>query len=253
VTGKSSNVTVERYNAWHERLDGVEQNGEVLRQPWYQTVAKLLPDLSGRKVLEIGCGRGDFSIWLASRFPATHVTGVDFSPAAIGIAMERAELAHSQARFAVADAQSLVFKAGQFDYVISCECLEHVPNPSQMAAEIYRVLKPGGEFILTTENYFNGMILAWLKKWILGSPYDSGSGIQPHENFFLFWRVRQVLEQAGLAVTHMESNHFQWLLLPRTDPMKLVTFDFSNQALKRIARPFGRHFTFKGHRRSLDQ
>jgi hypothetical protein len=46
----------------------------------------------------------------------------------------------------------------------------------------------------------------------------------------------------------MESNHYQWLLLPRTNPMKLVTFDFRSRLLKRVFRPFGRHFTFRGVR-----
>jgi ubiquinone/menaquinone biosynthesis C-methylase UbiE len=247
---KSQSQTVERYDSWHQRLSDVELTGEVLGRPWYQTVSKLLPDLSGCSVLEIGCGRGDFSIWLASQFGTADITGVDFSPAAIAIARERADVAHSKARFAVADAQDLAFNTAEFDYVISCECLEHVQNPLQMAAEIQRVLRPAGQFILTTENYFNGMILAWLMKWIFRIPFDSGSGVQPHENFFLYWRVKRLLEKAGLAVTHMESNHFQWLLLPGTDPGKLVTFDFDNRVFKRIARPFGRHYTFTGHCRS---
>lgn len=244
------NIGIDAYNEWHQRLGCAEEISEVLLRPWYQTVAKRLPDLSGLRVLEIGCGRGDFSIWLASRFPTADITGIDFSPTAIQIATDRAKAAHSQAHFAVSDAQSLGFRDAQFDYVISCECLEHLPHPDRMTAEIHRILRPLGKFILTTENYFNGMILAWLKKWIFRSPYDSGSGVQPHENFFLFWRVKKLFEDVGLSVTHMESNHFQWLLLPRTDPMKLATLDFSRPALKRIARPFGRHFTFSGYRRS---
>jgi hypothetical protein len=74
--------------------------------------------------------------------------------------------------------------------------------------------------------------------------------VQPHENFFLFWRVKKILERGGLKVKNMESNHYQWLLLPRTDPMKLVTFDFHSPLLKRVFRPFGRHFTFCGERRA---
>jgi ubiquinone/menaquinone biosynthesis C-methylase UbiE len=239
---------LEQYNAWHARLAESEADGSVLQHPWYVTVARLLPDLSGQRVLEIGCGRGDFSIWLAGKYSGAEVTGVDFSEAAIATAQKRADASGSTAQFKVEDAEGLSFADGSFDCVISCECMEHVPHPRQMAREIHRVLRAGGQFILTTENYFNGMILQWLKTWTTGAPFDSGSGVQPHENFFLFWRVKKILESGGLKVQNMESNHYQWLLLPRTDPMKLVTFDFQSQLLKRVFRPFGRHFTFCGVR-----
>lgn len=239
---------LEQYNAWHKRLAEGESIGDVLQHPWYVTVARLLPDLNGRQVLEIGCGRGDFSIWLGNQYPRAQVTGVDFSSAAIATAQQRARDCNSRSQFKVEDAEALSFTDGSFDCVISCECLEHVPHPEQMAREIHRVLKPGGQFILTTENYFNGMILQWLKTWTTGAPFDSGSGVQPHENFFLYWRVKKMLERGGLKIRTMESNHYQWLLLPRTDPMKLVTFDFRSPLLKRVFRPFGRHFTFCGVR-----
>ena len=57
------------------------------------------------------------------------------------------------------DAQELRLPDNYFDYVVSCECIEHVPRPRQMAQELYRVLKPGGYFCITTENYLNGMLL----------------------------------------------------------------------------------------------
>jgi ubiquinone/menaquinone biosynthesis C-methylase UbiE len=151
-------------------------------------------------------------------------------------------------RFATGDASALSFGDASFDTVISCECIEHVLDPAVMAREIYRVLRPRGKFYLTTENYFNGMILMWLKAWITGVPIDTGSGTQPHENFFLFWRVRRMLERSGLRVTHMESDHFQWLMLPRVSPSTLCTTDFQNRSLKRVFRPFGRHFLYAGFR-----
>jgi hypothetical protein len=115
-----------------------------------------------------------------------------------------------------------------------------------MAKEVSRVLKPGGIFLITTENYFNGMILAWAKAWLTKTPFESGSGVQAHENFFLFWRVRKLLEKANLKITHEESNHFQWLLLPRFAPATFCTTRFKREVFNRLFRPFGRHFTFLG-------
>lgn len=237
------------YDSWHARQAEGEASGKKTFDPWHQTVARRLPDLNGKKVLEVGCGRGDFAIWLAQQFPRAVITAVDFSDKAIAIAAARSRELGGAVNFRVEDAENLQLPERTFDQVISCECLEHVPHPAKMAGEICRVLKPGGRFILTTENYFNGMLLAWLDAWWRKKEFDSGSGAQPHENFFLFWRVQRILERAGLRVDHTESNHFQWLLLPRCAPDRLCTRDFDNPALKRLFRPFGRHFTFEGTRK----
>lgn len=237
------------YEAWHIRraAEGAP-SGDGLHS-WHRNVASKLEARSGDRILEVGCGRGEFARWLAARFPETVITAVDFSEAAIAIARnasgDEAPLLH----FEVADASALRFETGAFDIVISCECIEHVPDPARMAREIHRVLRPGGKFFVTTENYFNGMILMWMKAWTTGTPIDTGSGTQPHENFFLFWRVRRMLERAGLHVAHMESDHFQWLMLPGVSPSTLCTKDFHSKSLKRLFRPFGRHFMFAGSRR----
>jgi ubiquinone/menaquinone biosynthesis C-methylase UbiE len=237
------------YNSWHKQLDEQHAKDQLLTEPWYQTTIKLLPDLNGKKVLEIGCGRGDFSIWLSGKYPGAQIVATDFSAAAIDIARSKAPASSSNVQFQVENAEQLTFADNTFDWIISCETMEHVFHPQKMASEINRVLRPGGKFILTTENYFNGMILAWIKTWITKKPFDSGSGIQPHENFFVYYKVAGYFKKAGLRLVHTESNHFQWLLLPRVSPSKLCTKDFRSPLLKKMFKPFGRHFTYVGQKR----
>lgn len=234
------------YDQWHSGVEAEEV--PMTLYPWHRAVLRRLPELNGLSVLEVGCGRGAFALSLARQFPRADIVGVDFSSSAIEIATAQAQDAPN-IRFQVEDAQALTFPDASFDVVLSCECLEHVPSPARMAGEIRRVLKPGGKFILTTENYFNAMLLSWALAFLRKQKFNSGSGVQPHENFFLFWRVKKVLQRAGLAVEHMESNHFQWLLLPRCAPERLCTDDFHSKFLKRLFRPFGRHFLFEGTRR----
>jgi 2-polyprenyl-3-methyl-5-hydroxy-6-metoxy-1,4-benzoquinol methylase len=233
------------YDNWHESMTAAESNQVNALYPWHHTVLKLLPDLNGKTVLEVGCGRGDFARLLGDKYPASKIIATDFSSAAIETARYKSANPLN-VRFQVADAQDLPFDDGSFDYVISCECLEHVESPSAMTSNIARCLKAGGGFVITTENYFNGMILAWINSWIGGKPFNSGSGVQPRENFFVFWKVRKLIENAGLRITHMESNHFVWLLLPRFAPNTFFTEDFASSILKRAFRPFGRHFTYVG-------
>jgi SAM-dependent methyltransferase len=202
-------------------------------------------------VLEVGCGRGGFAIWLSKKLPQFRIVGLDFSLAAIEIARESATPQESSVEFVQGDAEALPFEDAMFDLVISCECMEHVPHPPQMAREMARVLKPGGRFCLTTENYLNGMLIGWLHSWLTGRPFNSGSGVQPRENFFFFWMIRGYLRDAGLTVKTMESSHHQWLLLPRVNPAKLCTQQFKNSFARRLAFPFGRHMSYFGQKKGL--
>ncbi len=236
------------YEAWNTSMAAAEAGQIAPTYPWHETVLKIVPDLNGKTVLEVGCGRGDFALLLARLYPSARIVATDFSEAAINNGKSKMQ-PNSNVVFKIADAHALPFDDCSFDYVISCECLEHVEKPSKMMSNIARCLKPGGGFIVTTENYFNGMILAWLKSWLTGQPFDSGSGTQPRENFFVFWKVRRIIQDAGLLITHTESNHFVWLLLPLFAPDTFFTRDFASPLLKRFFRPFGRHFTYQGLRK----
>ncbi len=233
------------YNNWHKDLGSTQNRFDTLKDPWYQTVMQILPEINGKKVLEIGAGRGDFSIWLAQKYPNAIIVGTDFSTKAIEIAKTKLST-NANLFFQVENAENLSFENSSFDWIISCETLEHVFNPQKMSDEIYRVLKPGGNFILTTENYFNGFILMWIKTWVTKKPFNSGSGIQPHENFFTFIKVKSFFKKSGLKITDTRSNHFQFLMLPGVSPDRLCVRSFQFSFLNILFKPFGRHFTYVG-------
>src|SRR4051812_48151816 len=91
-----------QYDRWHAEVhhdEGVEQ---LSLASWHRSALALAPNLDGQRVLEVGCGAGDFSISL-SRGGGT-VTGVDFSPRAIAIAKEKARHHGQAVAFDVADA-----------------------------------------------------------------------------------------------------------------------------------------------------
>lgn len=241
-----TNELLKNYDQWHKTMSAHEQHN-VLALPWYKTVEGLLPDLNNKRVLEVGCGRGVFSHHLATSFPTASITAVDFSESAINIAKDNFQ--RENLEFQVENAESLSFSNDEFDYYISCETLEHVLHPQQMIHEIRRVLKKNGIFIITTENYFNAYVLVWLQCWITRKPFESGCGVQPHENFFIFPMIVRMLNKAGLLTTHTESNYYQWLVLPRVSPLRLCTKDFKAGFLKLLFKPFGRHFTYVGRKR----
>lgn len=233
------------YDDWHRVKAAASHTVESLSL-WHYEALRLAPDPRGRRVLEIGCGNGAFAVHVAGK--GASVVGVDFSAVAIRRASAGRRLGETGVRFAVGGASALPFAAGSFDLLFSCECLEHVPDPTAVALEMYRVLRPGGTLVLTTENYSNAMILAWLVAWWRGLPFDSGAGVQPIEHCFFFWRVTQILRAAGFIVEQMTGAHHVFLLLPGFDPHTFVKERFTRPFLAWLLRPFARHVAFRAHR-----
>ncbi|MEB3160722.1 MAG: methyltransferase domain-containing protein [Synechocystis sp.] len=103
------------------------------------------------RILDIGCGIGGSSVYLAKKYQA-EVVGVSLSPVQVNRAQERAETAglKNSCQFHVANALDLPFESGSFDWVWSLESGEHMPNKAQFLQEAWRMLKPGGRLILAT-------------------------------------------------------------------------------------------------------
>ncbi|MES1221327.1 MAG: methyltransferase domain-containing protein, partial [Bacteroidota bacterium] len=148
------------------------------------------------------------------------------------------------ASFAVADAQALPFDDESFDYVFSFECLEHVPSPQKMLDEIFRVLKKGGKIYLTTENYSNAYAYYILFLKLTGKKFDSGSGAQPIENFFVYWRVKRKFKNAGFADVKVYGKQYVPLLLPGLSPSTFTIQSVKSSFLQRILKPLSRRVTF---------
>lgn len=102
-------------------------------------------------ILDVGCGIGGSSLYLAQKFNAK-VTGITLSPVQASRAAERAKETNlaDEASFQVADAQNMPFADNSFDLVWSLESGEHMPDKTKFMQECYRVLKPGGKFIMVT-------------------------------------------------------------------------------------------------------
>jgi tocopherol O-methyltransferase len=108
-------------------------------------------DTRPQNILDVGCGIGGSSLYLAEKFGA-RVTGITLSPVQANRAKERAQAAGLAANtdFQVANALDMPFADNSFDLVWSLESGEHMPDKQKFLQECYRVLKPGGKLILAT-------------------------------------------------------------------------------------------------------
>jgi malonyl-CoA O-methyltransferase len=101
--------------------------------------------LHGARVLELGCGTGLDTQWLAER--AAEVVALDFAPAMLEIARRRLDASH--VRFLAHDiAHPLPIGDGLMDLVVENLVLEHMAEIAGLFAEIRRVLRPGGVFAM---------------------------------------------------------------------------------------------------------
>ncbi len=103
------------------------------------------------KIIDIGCGIGGSSLYLAEKLKA-EVVGITLSPVQANRAQERAAAAglKDRATFKVANALEIPYTDNTFDLVWSLESGEHMPDKTKFLQECYRVLKPGGRFIFAT-------------------------------------------------------------------------------------------------------
>ncbi len=204
------------YEEWHGRY-AVDAGADT---PWHRLVRRHLDpgrDLAGRRVLEIGAGRGGFACWLARHPRApSGVAATDFARTAVRLGREYARAqAIGGVWWAVGDIQRISHPSGTFDTVISCETIEHVPAPGAAVAELARVLRPGGRLFLTTPNYLGPMGLYRGYARLRGRPFTEEG--QPINNFMLLPRTVALVRRAGLRVTRVDATG-HYLPLPGAPP-----------------------------------
>jgi len=146
-----------------------------------------------QRVLDVGCGTGTLSIWAKEREPRLEVAGVDGDPSVLERARRKAEEAGVEIDFREAMADELPFEDATFDRVVSSLFFHHLTHEDRerCAAEIARVLKPGGE--LHVADWGPGdplMRLAFLTTQLLDGFERTSDNIAG--------RLPEILEAAGL-------------------------------------------------------
>lgn len=109
---------------------------------------KLATGWQGGVALDFGCGAGGLTFRIAER--CQEAVGLDIEQYKLDLATEQVQcLGATNVRFVCSDTGALPFDADTFGCIFCVDVIEHLPTPDKFVAEFLRVLKPGGQLLLS--------------------------------------------------------------------------------------------------------
>ncbi len=133
------------YDDWYKT-----KLGNFVDEVETKCVLDLFKVQKGMKVLDIGCGTGNFSIKLAKM--GCEVIGIDISEEMLKVAKDKAKKEGLNIKFYNMDVYDMKFEDNCFDGVISVTAFEFLKDPDKAIEEMFRVLKPKGYLLIGTIN-----------------------------------------------------------------------------------------------------
>ncbi|HEY0944002.1 MAG TPA: class I SAM-dependent methyltransferase [Opitutaceae bacterium] len=117
--------------------------------PEWPAIRALLPDLAGKRVVDLGCGFGWASRWMREQ-GASSVLGLDLSEKMI--ARAKADTSDAAITYEIADLETLELPEAAFDVAYSALTFHYVRDFDRLVRLVYRSLAPGAEFVFTIEH-----------------------------------------------------------------------------------------------------
>ncbi|WP_274911256.1 class I SAM-dependent methyltransferase [Streptomyces sp. WZ-12] len=170
-----------------EALEAMEPYGDFAKRHLINPVLlRMLGEVSGRRVLDAGCGHGYFSRMLASR--GARVTGVEPTDRMFGYAAEKERTRRQGIEYVQADLTQLPDLGGPFDSVVCSMVLAAIPDWMPAMRACVEALRPGGLFVFSVNHpAFEQLLSTW----------------REHGDY----RVHRYLEEYPIPQTHASDFH----------------------------------------------
>ncbi|KQU93560.1 SAM-dependent methyltransferase [Devosia sp. Root413D1] len=131
------------YSEFPRSRDGLEATSE------WPALRALLPEIAGKRVVDLGCGFGQLSRWLGAE-GARSVLGIDLSEKMLARAV--AETSNPAVTYARGNLDELVLARGSADLIVSSMALHYVEDFDRISGTLYGALAPGGQLVFSVEH-----------------------------------------------------------------------------------------------------
>ncbi len=143
--------TLEKERRFHDNwaaaidVDGIRVADyfEACTAPENRFILRQMGDIRGKRLLDLGCGAGENSVYFAKQ--GANCVATDYSPGMVEVALKLAASNGVEIEGRTANAMALDFPDNTFDLVYASNLLHHIPDPKIALKEMHRVLKPGGK------------------------------------------------------------------------------------------------------------
>jgi tocopherol O-methyltransferase len=173
-----------------------DESKEKAQLQLIEHLAQLANVKHGSDILDIGCGFGGSSLYLAEHYRSS-VTGVTISQVQVEMALQAAAEKQLDAKFLLMDAEAMNFRK-QFDLLWSVESISHYENRQKFFNSASKLLKPGGTFAITDWFKKKELTRAETRKFI--DPIEKGMFVELEamDNY------EQYFKSSGLQITHRQ-------------------------------------------------
>lgn len=218
-------IRINQANQWY--TENIKNKKGIDCVPRFGTFLNLIGNYKDTKVLDIGCGLGDF-LYMLKKNGFANITGMDGSKIAVEYARKITNLPIILMDIEKNEFDTFVNKnQGKYDIVIMGDIIEHIFAPKRILSKVRNLLSKDGKLLISVPNsgwILNGILLTFFPKYLGFSP---AFGSWTHCNYYTFFSLKEQLRECGFKVLKSRGCPIKFMGYSK-NPLKYIACLFVN-------------------------